>query len=177
MKKILSILFMIPAIAFCTGHDQGSGGDGFRIGNKLYSLDLVEAGVQSQAYFDLLLPVDPFLLERLQIKFANTDIPTLPLAQKLTEVYQMDPLLAYTLANAMEMHQWRFVDSALIDINDEQDSDLQLPKENLVQLASRKESRVSIDRSLWNELDEINKVALILHEALYAIAIPQDDGK
>jgi hypothetical protein len=153
------------------GNEKGNGGDGLWLDGKLYSLDLVEAGVEVNPYFDNTIPMNEVILDRLTKKLDSKVYPVKLLAAKLSEISSVHTKLAIIILKSIEMYQWRLVNSSLMDVQDE-NSILAYPSADLVQLATRKLTTISIDRSLWAKLDDANKVALVIHEMMYALDVP-----
>lgn len=176
MKKILIlILFLLPVLSFAKeGHDQGNGGDALRIGDQLYMLDLVEAGVEKSPFFSKSIAMDKKYLQRMEKAFDSTSIPVALVAQKLSEVATFDKLFALSVIRSIELYSWRLVSSALVDIKDE-DSSLDYRKEDLVQMAIRRDGTVRINREAWHLMNDENKAALVIHEAVYALIKPNQD--
>jgi hypothetical protein len=165
----LTLAALITAPSFA-GERGGNGGDGIEIDGKLYVLDLVEAGVEignlNPHHSD-----DLEGLEKLRVRLANR-IPrsaSEALALKLQRLQSASPVFAEVLLQAIELYNWRLVNSALVNIKDE---NTLLDYENLVQLAIRRNANILIDRTQWERLDAYNQSALILHEVIYALVKP-----
>lgn len=174
MKNLLLVSLVLSSLTFGTafaGNEKGNGGDGLWLDGKLYSLDLVEAGVEMNPYFDSTVPMNQMILDRLTKKLDSKIYPVNLLAAKLSEISSVHSKLGIIILKSIEMYQWRLVNSTLMDVQDE-DSILAYPKADLVQLATRNLTTVSIDRSLWAKLDDANKVALVIHEMMYALDMP-----
>ncbi len=174
------VLILIAALAPSLSHAKsggdiaGNGGDGVIINNKPYLYDLVEAGVQTEPDFDNQLEILPNIRMNLEKAFPkphglNLDL----LARKLTEIYSVDKMFGASLLYAMKQYSWRWIDRNLYDVPDDGDTVVVVDKKNMVQLAVRYSRSVTIDRKLWQELDEANQVALVLHEMIYAMIKPE----
>lgn len=176
MRIVLFLVFLSASFVHAQSREggvRGGGGDGVLKANKVYSLDLVEVGMELDPFFDSSVPVDFMILTRLQNKLSANLFPVPLLARKISEVQKADPLFALLLLKAIEFYNWRIVDGSLIDIKDE-DSLLDIPRKDLVQIASRSNSSVLIDRNIWPKMaDDKNRVALMLHEVIYAMVKPQ----
>jgi hypothetical protein len=147
----------------------GNGGVGVGINNKIYMLDLVEYGIQDQPYFGKKTPIGG-IRETLTSIFADTNLTNIPLdnfEQKISDVMNVDYFMARTMLEAMKGLDWRLVDSSLIRLNDE---NTVLNPQNIEQVAIRVGLVVYIDKSLWSKLNDANKVVLLIHETLFAMA-------
>ncbi|MGE3610915.1 MAG: hypothetical protein AB7I27_15095 [Bacteriovoracaceae bacterium] len=169
MKQLILALLLFNGLQVYAGERGGNGGDGIWVGNKLYSLDLVEAGVEEDPYFDSSIVPNQRTVQRLKRTFNSSQYPVNLIAQKMEEIKNLSPVFSQLLIMVSEQYQWRLVNSELIDIKDE---DSLLNSNRLVQLAIRKERTILIDKKLFKELDDKNKVGLILHEILYALILP-----
>lgn len=155
-------------------HDKGNGGDGVIYGNKVYLFDLIENGVEKHPFFEKGVEPKKEILEALSDKFDERDYPVRLLAQKITEIEKYSKLNAYALMRTLLSLGWKVVNLDLVNIQDE-DSVADLSKLKMAQLAVRRDNAVSINARYWRKngrrpvLDEINKVALMLHEAAYAL--------
>jgi hypothetical protein len=83
---------------------------------------------------------------------------------------RIDYNLGHRILLSMAWLDWRMVETSLLRLNDDQ---AVLNPKNLVQVAIRQKLVVFIDQNLWSQLDDSNKVALLIHEALYAMAAPR----
>jgi hypothetical protein len=152
--------------------EAGNGGDAIQIGNKLYLLDLVEAGVEENPQIDLTAQPSEELSKRVNQALPQ-GFPKTLVAKKLAEIERINPMMARILLKAIEVYQWKLVNSALIDIADE-NTELKIPKNKLFQLAIRKSASILVDRALWQKIDDGNKTALVFHEVLYALDKPRN---
>ncbi|HLD74657.1 MAG TPA: hypothetical protein VJB34_07140 [Bdellovibrionota bacterium] len=59
--KLVVLLSLISTIAFADPDRVGNGGDGIIIGNHIYVLDLVEAGVEENPFFNEEIQIDTCL--------------------------------------------------------------------------------------------------------------------
>jgi hypothetical protein len=171
-----ALIFLMPALAFSrAGNDQGNGGDGLRRNGKLYVLDLVEAGAELKPFFSKTVVTNPKISCRLETVFSSQSVPTKLLSLKLSEIEKVDKAFAEALLQTIELYSWRWVNAALVDIKDE-DSSLDYPQKNLVQVAIRRGQNIKVNREAWKLLDDGNRAALIFHEAVYALIKPASSG-
>ncbi|MDP7320814.1 MAG: hypothetical protein QF441_09415 [Bacteriovoracaceae bacterium] len=185
MSNILAMLFLLIMnnLAFSQERysteasfsgDKGNGGDGLVIDNKPYLYDLVEAGVHKNPFFDSRVTSDSYLKGEVENIFfhaphINTDLIT----RKLMEVYNTDKVFGISLLYAMKFYSWRWVDLSLYDIPDDGDTVIRYDRNKLVQLAVRYNRSITVDVNHWNNLNPGNQVALIFHEAIYALMKPK----
>ncbi len=182
---LVLLIFYTSQIQASSESGPGNGGDGIvRIENgktRVYLLDLVEAGVEKIPVFNWTIKVQPQIEERIDLalnrfKMKERELRNLKkhLTQKLSELYKQSPLGAFYILRAIELYQWNFVNSELLDVKDE-DSVLSFGSEELVQLAIRRDLIIRVNKSLWKKMTLAHQVALILHEALYAVISPKSD--
>lgn len=165
----LSLILQIP-LAF--GGAGGHGGDGIKINGNLYLLDLAEAGVEKNPYFKNITPPE-FIIEELVNKFhGHHDIPIDLVATKLAEISLIYPSLARHLLATIVKFDWVWVNHELINVKDE-DSSLDYAPESLSQIAIRRGITIRVSQTSWSLLDNGNKAALIIHEAVYALSVPR----
>lgn len=160
-----------PSQNLSRGSEGVGGGGGVVRGNKTYVVDLVEAGVEDHPFFDPAVKADPEFSKK--IALALKDVPNAPvdlLSRKLNEIYTFcDHATPSAVIEMLELYSWQMVDFSLVHIPDENIVVDVLAKDQ-VQLAARTHQAVKIDSLRWNALDDNNKAALILHEAIYALS-------
>ena len=174
MKKILMVLALFLVTHEASAQKTGNGGDGLRLNGKLYLLDLVEAGVEKNPYFSNLATLNPETLKRLQVALPEKNINLNLVALKLAEIANLDKVFAESILQTIEMYSWNWVNAALVDIKDE-DSSLNYPEADLVQIAIRRGQSIKISQDAWAILDEAQRVALIFHESIYALVEPKNE--
>ena len=167
--KIQSMLLTLSCLVFANSFSiaseggVGNGGDGVYINNKLYLLDLVEAGIQQKPKYGTAIRTD--ILKRVEGILNPQEFPTKVIAAKLTEYHPNVRVIERHL-QLIENLKWNFSDAPLVNVKDENS----VLRPNFVQLAIRRKDRVRIDRKLWEQLDEANRAALIFHEIYYTYA-------
>ncbi len=160
----------------------GNGGDGvIDPDGRIYSLDLVESGVEKAPFFDPAINPKPELFARLELNLGFMDTESLTLlARKLAEVEVLDAGQAFALEAAIASFRWVLLDRPLVDIADEE-TNLRIPTEQLVQVAVRSNYSIQITRAAWDRMDGASRAALVLHEVFYALAplrsVPTNDGR
>jgi hypothetical protein len=169
------LIGIVASLNAFAGDKEGNGGDALLINGKPYLLDLVEHGIEKSPYFDSKVAIVSDVDQGVEKAFTSFSVPKQLLKEKLSELYATDEAAAIGIVGTMVMYDWSLVDTPLVDINDV-NSPLEFPAQNLVQLAVRLDRSISIRKDLWEKLDDANKTALLFHEALYALVLPQDDG-
>ncbi|MBX3041986.1 MAG: hypothetical protein KF789_14865 [Bdellovibrionaceae bacterium] len=150
----------------------GNGGEGILTDDsRLYTRDLFELSLHENPAFGS--ESDPHLRAKLQIwnPLALSRQQQSLLLRKLTDIKKAFPPLAFGLVSVLQHYQWSYTDMPLVLLEDE--SRLQIPTEKRVSIANRYLSSILIQRAEFEKLDDANKVALILHEAIYALVLPQ----
>lgn len=138
----------------------GNAGDIIRTSKGTFLLDLYEAGIHENPFFgssiDPNLPSPP-RRSQLRLDFSN-DL----LNRKLTDMNTLAPGLGdYALA-AIKMYDWIFeTDSA--------QRTAPAGKLTVTRIAERSGGTIRINEALWRELDEKNRIALVIHEAVSSL--------
>jgi|GEM_PF-2591387 len=171
MKAIFFLLICFPSLCFAGGHVIGNGGDGLILDHRLYLRDLVEADVEKNPYFGA--ASDPHLEKKLRLLVWDQEklpVEMKLLARKLTDLEKISPNLGEYVLEAILHYTWSPVSAPLETIPDPEIV-LKTP-ENLLQIANRLDTNIRIHRQSWLEMSVENRVALILHEALYSLLKP-----
>lgn len=173
LTGIYVILF--SALSFASTQVVGNGGDGFRDNGKIYSFDLFEHHMHRNAALSSEEP-NPLHLARIRksIPILSPELAWL-LGAKLQQAYLISPSFALSILKAIEFYRWEFSSSRLPDIDDENLGKNQQYKNKLVQLAVRSHYTITIDEVYFSSMDDVNKIALLFHEAAHAIIKPQTD--
>lgn len=179
MKLFLSVTFIAMSLLsppVWAGDEGASGGDGVLIGDKLYLVDLVEAGVEENPYIDETLQSSKDyekVLARLQQPLQSLDdaLSNRLIALKIVEIAKLSVPMAMTYLQTIEAFQWHLVNHSLIDVKDE-DTALNIPLEKLVQLAIRRLHAIKVSKESWKKLNPLHRAALVFHEATYAMTHP-----
>ncbi len=176
MKKTMSLVLLIlfTTLSGYAGEKGGNGGDGYITANgNLYLLDLIEANVHENPYFEPSGEYEEETIERLKnaIPFLEEN-PAILLARKLKELESYSPLFSNLLIAGIEMFSWIPGSLDLLDIKDEESVFSISDPSKLRQLATRIDERIHLSSVHWENLDDANKVALILHEVVYAWVTP-----
>lgn len=159
---ILGLLFSVSA--FSGVRDIGNGGAGVIVDGKPVLLDLFEMGLTNGFIENQISPIDEFT-KAAQAVYALTKAEQILLAQKLTEIDSISPRAALLLARGLQEYAWEILD---VDLNViPEPSPL---KVETVQLANRLGSIIRFQQSYWDAMSSENRVALVLHEIVYAYA-------
>lgn len=171
MFKLLVASFFI--LSYALAGNGSHGGDGILINRKPYLLDLVEFNAHlkgptitgSCAIRDL----DGLLTD--SIEEVNEEI-RIELISRINDLCKISPSIAVGILMGINTLVFNWVDLSLRDIKDEE-TPLGYDSKMIVQLAARQDFKVFIDSNLWQQLDLRNKVALILHETVFALLKPE----
>ena len=174
MKSLVfigTILFSLLSWAG-TGTSIGNGGVGITHNGKLYVLDLFEHGVHDKPVFgdEALVHWVPDEVETLFSGLNLSKSTQDQYAKKISDVMRRDYAFGRIIMDANLQLDWRLVDSELDRLSDDQSV---LAPAGLVQIAVRQKYIVFICREKWEQLDDANKVALLLHETIYALTANQ----
>ena len=171
----MRILFLL--ILICTFNAKarangfvGAGGDGVEIGGKIIVHDLFSLGIKEHPYFGN--QIDPLLPELPPQSAMNFTFPRLLLRQKLTDLNRIAPGLGDFVLMSMRSYTWVLADFELKPILDPDDVVILPTGARLVQIANRLGLTIRIHRQRWIRLDDANKVALLIHEAIYSLVQP-----
>ena len=144
--KQLKIISFFAGILMClnvSADEVGNGGDGVLYDKKPYLLDLIEAGVYQNPYFknqeQFSVPVRDALVDHIEIDEATAQL----VSAKMLEIFEKNYVFEMLIKRMVFRYDWVFVDEPLINISDE-DMVLEFPGHQLVQLAVRKGSRITI---------------------------------
>src|SRR6185437_7128451 len=115
----------------------------------IYTLDLVESGVEKNPFYDPSVSTLPSIAEGLA-----TSLPDFPevqekLAHKISEIYNYSPLVALSIAESFRLFDFRVVDESLIDIHDVDQSIIVYDPKALVPLALRHGITIYLNGSYW----------------------------
>ena len=166
LKRLLLLFSLLISLSAFSGAGGGNGGDGVYIGEKLYLLDLVEYGIENSVVFDE--EENTQVSAQVRSTLRADQFPVELISKKLSEIYKVDRLFAYSMIKVLKSFRWNLVSKELINIKDENAA----INSSFVQLAIRKNRSVMIDKNLWAKLDPANQAALIFHELLYVMVIP-----
>ena len=177
MKNKLVLFSVLSALAafssnavFAGEHEVGNGGYGYEGDDGvLYSLDLVESGVEKNPYLNTSIAIQPDIKKYVDAAFDGvTGIPVIAIEQKLSEIYQISPVFALETARAFHLYSWGTVNAFF----DPKDAETLVEASRLVPIAARMDALIMLRASAFSRLNEVNQAALILHEIWYAMSVP-----
>lgn len=155
-------------------------------------LDLIDSGLEKNPYIETDIAPSP-QVTRIVNEAMNglcvsktCEVPLDLLAKKITEIAKFDAVLAMSILRAIQMHVWYDVGRELWNTGDGAQTDTKILEKDQVQLARRQGAEIKINREAWNDLGVIyaddqgsrwrswedngaNRVALIIHEAVYSL--------
>jgi|GEM_PF-6762453 hypothetical protein len=172
---ILTVLVTLASMtSFAGPRIVGNGGIAVEQDGKLYMLDLYERGVHKKPFYSKDISPIKQVSERLERAFDLTNMENIPLellVYKLSEAYNKNYFLGWQLEEAIATIDWRLVNSTLSPTED-----VRTPLNGLAlkQVAVRLNNVVYVSENLWNKLDNDNKIALIIHEAMYFLVPPTE---
>ena len=165
-KGFASLAILLSATAYAGTRDHG-GGTGMMVNGKLVVTDLVEQGLDANPYMPAVTP-DPTIIAALK---QNLKLPEplksdvlIPLAAKLTEIDQVVRPAGLYIASGFGFYDFKTTNLPLAQLDDV-DSAIGAAR---IQLATRKGDSIYISLPNWKLLDEANRVALLMHEVIYA---------
>jgi hypothetical protein len=174
MKSLLIIgALLISSLSWAgSGTSIGNGGVGITANGKLYVLDLFEHSVHDKPVFGYnpLVHWVPDEVETLFLSLSLSKSVQDLFSQKISDIMRKDYAFGRIIMDATLQLDWRLVDSELVRLNDDHSV---LEPSGLVQIAVRQKSVVFISLEKWRQLDDANKVALLLHETIYALTSNQ----
>lgn len=168
VKLLFTLLFISPFL-HANGF-VGNGGNGVQLGSKIFVYDLFIVNAQAKPYFgneiDETLPSLPSD-EAFQFTYSKT-----LLKRKLTDLNRIAPGLGDYILMSMKSYNWVLVDTTLTPIKIAK-SAIKLPAgARVVQIANRNDLIIRINRAAWEKLDGANKIALLIHEAVFSLLRP-----
>lgn len=170
-KSIIITVVLSTSISLAGGHSVGNGGDGILIDGTIYTYDLVENGLHTKPFFDQSIEVPDFINTAVNTQLYAFDAKVRRLVSiKLSEIYKIDPAFYRVLETVLNMYQWNILSNfSLVEINDEDGSDVDIPKELFRQVAVRSVRSIKMDGNLIQQMNAENITAMIFHEIVYAI--------
>lgn len=166
MKTLIFTLLVGASTLAFAQYKTGNGGEGIQVSGGLFLRDLYERNLHET----------PFVGARAFPEFQSR-ISTLPLtaaqweilAKKLTDAQALSGCLGELLTSALLSYQWTFEDLPL-DLLPEEGVIRSLPDSMRVQIAIRTGTTIHIYRHAWDRLNDVHKIALLLHEAVYGLS-------
>lgn len=180
MKIILILNLFLIAIStttLATGTVDISGsGNAIYKNNSFVLLDFYEAFADQKPYFEpnysehtpsqfkLLKAWENRINENFELQHdlaLNKKI-----ASKMASIQNLDPILAFTLFEALKMYNWSLVDSPIQVIRN---SETVIQGETVYQLAIRNDRTIYIAQPIWKQMALDQQVGLIFHEIISSL--------
>lgn len=164
---LIVLLGVFPFFAQAQFVFVGNGGEGVQEGPHLFTRDLYEYDLHTSPYFGPFR--DPRILRLLTagapllLNDSQSDL----LVRKLTDLEYMIPGLGQGLLKVLQFYHWRFVPHDLALSPDHVRSEI--PEDRRVAIANRYMASIIVNETAFQSLDDGNKIALLLHEAVYAL--------
>jgi|GEM_PF-4469788 len=164
------LFLFISTNVFAGGFVGGNGGEGIDDHGRLYVRDLYSIGAHTSPWFGD--AVDPHLPPLPKFTFAY---PRNLLARKLTDLNEGTPGLGDFLLMAIKQYTWTLVDAELNLADSLRDPVKIPPGIKIKHIAGRFGHSIRINKVNWMKLNDENKVALIIHEAVFSLLEPTAD--
>lgn len=172
-RKFISLVllgtFALSSSAFA-GTFVGNGGEGVEIGQKIELRDLFSSGEVDHPYLGT--DVDPTILRQINAVPFGFDVPLKILAAQLSAINRSVPGLGDYLVSAIKVYSWTPISLPLQPVSDPDDPVRLPPGAQLVQIANRFQTNIRISDVCWRKMNDIQRVALILHEAVFSLLKP-----
>lgn len=160
MKVLVAILLWCSGV-WAGPFKVGNGGGGVIVGNNIYLLDFVEAGIEKTVYID---PIQKnYFRSLVEAKLNPAEFPTDLISQKFSEIYERNKVLALAAMMFLQQAQWVFVNQPLVKTDDIVPT-VAIRDDEWVQLAVRRYSQVSLSASGWSKMPRAHQAGLIFHE-------------
>lgn len=167
---LVSLLISVPAYAaipFGNGFVVGNGGDGYLVDGRILLRDLLESGAKSEPEFGLVFTTRHE--ERIRDHRWGVPFNRNLLARKLTDLNVFYPFLGDAVLETLLQFNLTPIQTKLFPLR-EGETIVDLPPENLVQIANRLGSMIRIHEPSWRRMPESHRIALLIHEGLYGLA-------
>lgn len=145
----------------------GNGGEGIIQGEKIIVRELLEYSIDKIFVGDFTEPLITKILDTSTSNFLDAQQKKL-LARKLTDINQFYPFLGQYLATVFVNYDWSFTNQNLV-LLPETYVRISFPNTARVQIANRYLKSILISKPLFNKMDDLQQIALIIHELTYAI--------
>lgn len=173
MRKLIFLCLILMGLnAYSGSGKEGHGGHGVVQGNYIYLLDLYLSANYESPYYEF-ENMETIFRRNLSKKFDHFDTKLIDLLDaKLSQIYNIDAYFAVAIAESIKQFQWYFIDYDLEQVNIE-NAMADLDQLKVVQIAVRSGKAIYINTQAWKQMNDKNKVALLIHEAVAGIQIPQ----
>lgn len=168
-------MFSLKSLATGTVDISGSGNAVYK-NNAYVLLDFYEAFADQKPYFDPSYSEYTTALSesakawenRINENFHIEHDQELnkKIASKMAFIQNIDPILAFTLFEALKMYSWSLVDSPMQVIRN---SETVIEGEPIYQLAVRNDRSIYISKPIWEQMALEQKAGLIFHEIISSL--------
>lgn len=145
----------------------GNGGEGvLDLNGRLYVRDLYERGLHKSPYVGSDVDFQIADKDRLIKLTGSLGVTNELMLRKLNDLNDISPGLGDIVWRAIDAHSWFFVPK-LVPLSKQKGlTNLSVTG---VLIANRLREKIRIEKKLWSQLDEVNRLALIIHEALFSL--------
>ncbi|KYG64792.1 hypothetical protein AZI86_11345 [Bdellovibrio bacteriovorus] len=173
MKFLFSVLaYLILLLAVHNAHASyvfvGSGGEGYESEGQIYTRDLYDYDLHKTPWFgndrDPILEARLKNWDQLDLSAEERDL----LLRKLTDLNARHPYLGDDIMMVLEYFRWSYSNEKLVLLEPDE---IRKPidKTKRVSIANRFINSILVERNAFQKLDSKNKIALLLHEAIYSL--------
>lgn len=170
----MKILFVLSLVLFSihgyAGHDQGGGGMGYPVGNKIYLFDFVEAGIEENPWVgptcEDKIGATPVVRDNLNVSQQTQNI----ILNKFCDIYKFSPTVALELLAKIKLYQWRYTLPKVKGTGDVGKTPIVTSLEQK-QIAWRDDEQkiATIDREYFGLMPPVHQAGLVFHELIYAL--------
>lgn len=169
MKRLLFLIFFLTSAAFANpAPNIGVGGEGVLLETQIYSRDLYDYDLHLSPWIG---PAASTELKAAVVAWNPlqlSDFECELLARKLTDLNRYHNYLGEEIFEVLRFFSWRFTEAEL-GLTYPDEARVLVSSDQRVPIVNRHLKDILIQRATFSRLDERNKVALIIHEAVHAL--------
>jgi hypothetical protein len=160
------MFLLLSQTGFCGGNVE-NGGDGAFVNGKLYSLDLVEYGLEQSPWTSDSTSPSKETVQKAEQFFSEISPEVLSIIlHKLGRIEEVNLSLSKPVTEILTKYSLIFVDAPLKPIGD---ADSPISPAVIYQIATHDDQVIRVNRSGYGQLaTSANKAAVLVHELLYA---------
>ncbi len=149
------------------GSNAENGGDGVLRDHKVYSLDLVEYGLELSPYLEPgSQTANSWIITKVDEKLQDVSLEVRQqLARKLTRIAYAYPFLWSPISGVLENYEWLFLN---VPMQYTHDSNTAINLGTTIRIANHDGAYIRVDRNAFALMPASNQTALLLHEMVYA---------
>jgi len=167
------IFILFPFFAQAGGFFVGNGGDLIRVNNKYCLVDLFIDGNCRRPGIGK--DIDPDLAQFAKSRIGSVQLLKLPsslIFRKATDLEKSASGLGVLILEAISQYQWQLVGGDFkAETGSSQKTDME--RGEIISVAVRRGHRVYLREAYWNLLNAEQKIALVIHEMISAIMLPE----